>query len=304
MASSLSLHQSISGDALDVSKLFSVSGRVAIVTGGGTGLGLVTATALAENGVRVYITGRRLGPIEEAARFTPRTGEGKIIAVQADLATKDGIAALRDYVAAREKFVNVLINNHGVFLGRAELDSKPQTAEALGKAMFEEETFEQWGDLFAIHVSSPFFMTAAFLPLLAAAKDAGFPEPGSVINIASLSGLTRTSQRGQFNYNASKAATIHLSLMQATEFARRGLGIRVNSVSPGYFPSGMSVADFGDKSGDEKHWKDEYGIPFGRVGTATDYAQCIISLVVNQYVTGENFVIDGAWLAGQKFQAR
>lgn len=81
------------------------------MTGGGTGLGLVTATALAENGVKVYITGRRLEPIEAAAKFKPRTGNGQIIAVQADLATKAGIAALRDYVAEREKFVNILINS-------------------------------------------------------------------------------------------------------------------------------------------------------------------------------------------------
>jgi NAD(P)-dependent dehydrogenase (short-subunit alcohol dehydrogenase family) len=77
------------------------------------------------------------------------------------------------------------------------------------------------------HCASPYFTTAAFLPLLAAAKDHDFPEPGNVIQIASLSGITRTSQRGQMAYNTSKAGTIHLALMQSTEFARRGLGIRV-----------------------------------------------------------------------------
>jgi NAD(P)-dependent dehydrogenase (short-subunit alcohol dehydrogenase family) len=86
--------------------LYSVEGRVAVgkscfhrslsadavtVTGGGTGLGLVTATALAENGCRVYITGRRLEPITEAAKFKPRKGNGCIVAVQADLSNKDGI---------------------------------------------------------------------------------------------------------------------------------------------------------------------------------------------------------------------
>jgi NAD(P)-dependent dehydrogenase (short-subunit alcohol dehydrogenase family) len=92
MASSLSLQQSIAGtDALDVSKLYDISGRVAVVTGGGTGLGLVTATALAENGVRVYITGRRLEPLKAAAQFKPRKGDGCIIPIQADLGSKDGI---------------------------------------------------------------------------------------------------------------------------------------------------------------------------------------------------------------------
>lgn len=61
--------------------------------------------------------------------------------------------------------------------------------------------------------------------------------PGNIINISSMSGITPTSQNGQFNYNAGKAATISLSKMLATEFARRGLGVRVNCICPGYFPS-------------------------------------------------------------------
>lgn len=103
--------------------------------------------------------------------------------------------------------------------------------DALGLTLFR-------GKVYDIHTTSVYFTTAAFLPLLAASQSVGgYAEPGNVVNIASLSGITRTSQRGQFNYNASKAATIHLTLMQATEFARRGLGVRVNSLSPGYFPS-------------------------------------------------------------------
>jgi NAD(P)-dependent dehydrogenase (short-subunit alcohol dehydrogenase family) len=92
--------------------------------------------------------------------------------------------------------------------------------------------------MYAINTTSYFFTAFAFLPLLSAAKSTGgFPEPGNIINLASISGLTITSQRGQFNYNASKAATVSLSKMLATEFARRNLGIRVNCICPGYFPS-------------------------------------------------------------------
>ncbi|TXT06400.1 uncharacterized protein COLE_05731 [Cutaneotrichosporon oleaginosum] len=301
MDASFSLHKSVAGtDALDISKLYDVSGRVAVVTGGGTGLGLVTATALAENGVRVYITGRRLEPLEAAAEFKPRKGNGCIIPIQADLGTKDGIKALVEAVSHSEKFVNILINNHGIFRGRAKIGNPTaQSAEEVGRAMFDDVSWEDWTEVCSTHCASPYFTTAAFLPLLAAAKDHGFAEPGNVIQIASLSGITRTSQRGQMPYNVSKAGTIHLALMQSTEFARRGLGIRVNAVSPGYFPSGMSVSDFEDKQGEAQHWRDEYGIPFQRVGSAVDYAQCIIGLVVNQYITGTNVIIDGAWLAAQ-----
>lgn len=87
-------------------------------------------------------------------------------------------------------------------------------------------------------MTSVHFTTFAFLPLLAAAKEVGgAAEPGNVINIASISGITHTSQGGQFSYNSSKAATAHLTRMMATEFARRGLDIRVNAIAPGYFPS-------------------------------------------------------------------
>lgn len=93
-------------------------------------------------------------------------------------------------------------------------------------------------DLYKINTASYHFTTFAFLPLLSAAKSIGnYAEPGNVIILSSMSGITSTSQRGQFNYNASKAATISLSKMLATEFARRNLGVRVNCVCPGFFPS-------------------------------------------------------------------
>ena len=83
---------------------------------------------------------------------------------------------------------------------------------------------------YQINCASYYFTTFAFLPLLAAAKTVGnYAEPGNIINIASISGITLTSQRGQFNYNASKAAVMSLSKQLACELARRGLGIRVNS---------------------------------------------------------------------------
>ena len=93
-------------------------------------------------------------------------------------------------------------------------------------------------DTYTINTSSYFFTAFAFLPLLSAAKSkAGYPEPGNVVILSSMSGITVTSQRGQFNYNAGKAATISLSKMLAAEFARRDLGVRVNCICPGYFPS-------------------------------------------------------------------
>lgn len=170
--------------------------------------------------------------------------------------------------------------------------------------MFSGETFDKWLDTYRINSASYFFTTMALLPLLDAARAGGFPEPGNVINISSMSGITKTSQRGQFNYNASKAATIMLSHMLATELARRNLGIRVNVVCPGYFPTGMTVIPNEKNTGSAAHtdeFRNQWGIPFGRPGNATDYAQCIFGLATNQYVTGAELVIDGGWLLESAF---
>ncbi|WVQ70972.1 hypothetical protein IAR50_000497 [Cryptococcus sp. DSM 104548] len=291
-------------DALDITKLFDVKGWVAIVTGGGTGLGLVTAGALARNGATVYITGRRPEPLQDAVKTaSPIEGPGKIIPVQADMSSKDGINKLREVIESKEKFVNVLINNHGVSFASPNINDPEQTAEGLAKKMFEEESFDSWTDAYRINTASYYFTSFAFLPLLAAAKTmGGYSEPGNIVNLSSMSGITKTSQRGQFSYNANKAATISLSHQLATEFARRGLGIRVNVICPGYFPSGMTPIDE-EKLKPNEAFKRDWGTPFARPGNAVDYAQCIFSLVKNEYVTGAELVIDGGWLLSQRESA-
>ncbi|WVR05854.1 hypothetical protein IAU60_002880 [Kwoniella sp. DSM 27419] len=302
--SSHTLGKSVLGTgALQIPKLFNVEGWVAIVTGGGTGLGLITAAALAANGAKVYITGRRLEPLEKAAKeAAPKEGKGEIIPIQADASTKDGIQKMRETIESKEKWVNVLINNHGVSLGHGNIDDVDQTPEALSKEMFENESFDNWIDGYRINTASYYFTAFAFLPLLSAAKTVGnYPEPGNIVNLGSMSGRTVTSQRGQFSYNANKAATISLSHQLATEFARRSLGVRVNVILPGYFPSGMTpVADEFVGNQYSAEFRQNWGTPFGRAGTAVDYAQCIFSLISNQYVTGAEMIIDGGWLLVQR----
>ncbi|ORX35108.1 hypothetical protein BD324DRAFT_633919 [Kockovaella imperatae] len=293
-----------SGETLRVENLFEVKGRVALVTGGGTGLGLITANALADNGVRVYITGRRPEPLKAAARSKGENG-GEIIPIVGDASDREGIRKVRDEISKKEKFLDILINNHGVSLPHADINACEQTPEGLSEEMFENEDFPVWEQMYRINTASYHFTTFAFLPLLAAAKSVGCrSEPGNIINISSMSGITVTSQRGQFNYNASKAATLSLTKMQATEFARRNFGIRVNCVAPGYFPSGMTVIEPENNTGSDAHFQEfrtKWAIPFGRPGNAVDYAQCIISLATNQYITGSETVIDGGWLLESAF---
>ncbi|GHJ86738.1 hypothetical protein NliqN6_3140 [Naganishia liquefaciens] len=313
------LAQTVFGsDKLNVAELYKIKGQVALVTGGGSGLGLVTAAALAQNGCKVYITGRRGDVLEQAAKDAtpgPETG-GEVIPIQADVSDKEGIDKLKAEISKREKFLNVLINSkstspiffplflknelmpsidHGVSLGAPPINEADQTAEGLSKMMYNDESMEKWMQTYQINCASYYFTSFAFLPFLAAAKTVGnYSEPGNIINIASISGITYTSQRGQFNYNASKAGTISLSKQLACEFARRDLGVRVN----GYFPSGMTSVH---PDQDKQEFRQNMGIPFARPGNAIDYAQTVIGIMVNKYQTGSEVVVDGGWLLQMAF---
>jgi len=252
---------------------------------------------LVENGAKVYITGRRAELLDQAVKMVTDNAKGSggsIHAVAGDTSTKEGIAELVHQVSAKEKYINVLINNQGVSLGAPDVEGAPQTPEGISEVLFAQP-MENWLQTYQINTAAYFYSSVAFLPLLAAAKTVGgFPEPGNIVNIGSMSGLTTTSQRGQFEYNASKAATHSLSRQLANDFARRGLGVRVNVICPGYFSSGMT--NVGDASQDPAGFATQWGIPFGRGGHAVDYAQAIFSLITNQYVTGTELIIDGGWL--------
>lgn len=105
-----------SQDDLSAASLFNIKGWVAVVTGGGSGLGLVTAKALAANGVKVYVTGRRADKLKDAE--TQHPSGGSIIAVQMDVTDKESIQAGVDTIAKSEKFINFLVNNAGVTSGK------------------------------------------------------------------------------------------------------------------------------------------------------------------------------------------
>lgn len=163
----------------------------------------------------------------------------------------------------------------------------------ISKTMMNNQTFDDWTWIYKVNVASYYFTSAAFLPLLCAARDHGYPEAGSILNISSISGITKESQNGQFSYNASKAGTISLTEQLAVDL--KHLEVRVNTLAPGYFPSEMTPID-NDKGNAKKHFQEKWGIPFGRAGMPRDYAQAVLNFAVNQYVTGSTLVIDGAYL--------
>jgi len=278
---------------LHVDKLFSVRGYVCVVTGGGSGIGLMCSQALAANGARVYITSRRDEALQKAASSHTQTAEGEIIPLgPCDVTKKDDLERIVEEVAKKEKKVDLLITNAGIGGPKAEPDTSD--AAALKKKLWENETFEGWSQVFNTDVSAVYFTAVAFLPLLAAASTPSISS--SIIVISSMSGIMRESQ-GHFSYNAAKGATVHLSKLMSKEFEKAG--IRVNSIAPGYFPSEMTMKESGeDQKTEMPHEKvQEKGhTPAQRPGSDEEMAMAVLFFARNTYVNGEIVAVDGGTL--------
>ncbi|TIA93925.1 hypothetical protein E3P96_04153 [Wallemia ichthyophaga] len=168
------------------------------------------------------------------------------------------------------------------------MDANDNSPEAISKRMMDQ-SFADWTDPYAINVAAIYFTTAAFLPLLIAAnKSRG--ASGNVINVTSVSGIVKNSQNGQFSYNSNKAAAVSLSHQLALELARPHIGIRVNQLALGYFPS-QAIETQGEKSLFREKWQ----IPFGRAGVAADLAKIVLNLATNEYQTNSTEILDGAY---------
>ncbi|KAJ4863728.1 enoyl-(Acyl carrier protein) reductase domain-containing protein [Trichoderma breve] len=283
-----------STESLKGQTLFDLTGKVALVTGGGSGIGLMAAQALAANGAKVYICGRTKEKLDTAASTHGKNAPGEIIPIQADINSKEGIKSLVDEIKSREKCICILVNNAGIS-GETFTTAEADSAEDLKKSLFESEkaTFDDWLNVYRTNVAAVYFTTTALLPLLQTSTETHSGWSSTVINISSISGLVKTSQH-HFSYNVSKGATEHLTRMMAADFAAAGLKIRVNSIAPGIFPSEMTTegSDEGQKSQLDKS-KYEGKIPANRPGKDEDMAQAVMFLASNQFVNGQRVVVDG-----------
>lgn len=279
-----------------LSEVFNVKGKVALVTGGGTGIGLMCTQALAVNGAKVYITSRNLEKLQKVAETYGKDTPGEIIPLQADITNKADIKRLVQEISSREKCLCILINNAGISSTTQQVEAK--TAEEMSKNLFDDEnaTFEDWTSTYATNVPQIFFMTTAFLPLLQKASEHQYGYSGTVVNITSISGIVQTAQH-HFAYNASKAAAIHLNKMLAHEVASNGLKVRINSIAPGVFPSEMTAGDSDEKQKSfipkEKY---EEKVPAKRPGNDKDMANAILFAVTNQYLNGQTVPVDGGYI--------
>jgi NAD(P)-dependent dehydrogenase (short-subunit alcohol dehydrogenase family) len=250
---------------MDLSSLFNLNGKIAVVTGGSRGIGkMIVEGYLAAGCARVYISARKVDQIEATVA---EYGE-KVIGLPCDLSTVEGCESLAAQIAERETKVDILVNNAGAAWG----------------ADFGTVTDAQWDRVMDLNVKGLFFLTQALHPLMKAA--ATFERPGKVINIASIDGL-RINPWQTYAYQASKAAVIHLTRRLAAELIRDN--IQVTGIAPGAFQSEMNkvARDHAEAVGK--------GIPFPRVGTAEDMAGLAIFLAsrAGDYVVGDTVACDG-----------
>lgn len=245
--------------------LFSLKGRVALVTGGSRGIGKMIVEGFLAAGIeRVYITARKIHEIEATVE---ELGD-KVVGIQGDVSTLDGIDALVSEIAQRESKLDILVNNAGVAWG-AEYSEFPEVG---------------WDKVMALNVKTPFFLTQRLHKLLTAAGSA--QRPAKVINIASIDGL-RINPWETYSYQASKASLIHLTRRMAARLVKDH--VYVTAIAPGAFPSSMNkvARDHAEASAQ--------GIPNKRVGDALDMGGSAVYLAsrAGDYTVGETLTVDG-----------
>jgi len=251
---------------MGVVELFSLAGKVALVTGGSRGIGRMMARGLVEAGARVYVVSRKADEVKAAAAELSKIGTA--IALPADLATQAGTRALADELAAREPKLHVLVNNAGANWG-APLADYPEAG---------------WDKVMALNVKSVFNLTRFLVPQLEAAASAG--DPARVINVGSIDGL-QVPLLETYAYSTSKAAVHHLTRVLARKLAPK---ITVNAVAPGPFESKM-MAETLDKFGEGI----KASCPLKRIGEPDDMAGIAVYLAskAGAYVTGAVIPVDG-----------
>ncbi|MBE9539120.1 MAG: SDR family NAD(P)-dependent oxidoreductase [Proteobacteria bacterium] len=250
--------------------LFSVQGKVAVVTGGSRGIGAMIARGFVENGVKTYITARNADALQATADELREHGE--CIAIASDLSTMEGLTAFAGEIAQREQELHILINNAGATWG-ANIDEFPENG---------------WDKVMDLNVKSIFFLTQKLLPLLRAAGTA--EDPARIVNIGSMNGTTHPHMNN-YSYSASKAAVHHLTRHLGGDLAAEN--INVNGIAPGFFPSKMTAHMLEHEAEMAKE------IPRGRIGSPEDAAGTALYLCsrASSWVVGHTVALDGGSVA-------
>lgn len=249
--------------------LFGVNGKVALVTGGTRGIGLLIAEGLVRCGARVYVSSRKTDACEAAQEKLSAFGD--CVAIACDISTNEGCRELAAAIAAREDRLDLLVNNAGLTWG-APIDEFPEKA---------------WDRVMDLDVKSPFFLTQQLLPQLRAAASA--EQPAVVVNISSVNAL-KPGGLQNYSYVAAKAGLGQLSVQLARDL--RADHINVNVIAPGPFKSKMTAPLYASA---EVEKEVVASFPMKRWGALEDIAGLTILLgsKAGSYLTGVVIPCDG-----------
>lgn len=254
---------------LDVSKLFDLTGRVAVVTGASSGLGVTFAEGLAAAGASVVLAARRTDRIEALKKKLEGSG-ARALAVECDVSKEASVDAL--VRATVEKFgtVDVLVNNAGVARIKPALDEAP----------------EDFRSVLDTNLVGAFTCAQRFGRVMVEKRK------GSIVNIASILGFVGIGLAPQASYAASKGGIVNLTRELAAQWAR--LGVRVNAIAPGWFPSEMA-ADMVETEEGQKFIRRR--TPMGRAGDPKELLGVLLLLAsdASSFMTGQIIAVDGGW---------
>ncbi|ROO85081.1 hypothetical protein EDD29_2616 [Actinocorallia herbida] len=242
-----------------------LTGRVAVVTGASSGLGLRFAELLAGSGATVFAAARRKDRLEALAERVPG-----VVPVTCDVTDADARQALFETVMTREGKVDLLVNNagHGV--------AKPALEESI-------ESFER---VLALNLTATFALAQLFArPMIEAGR-------GSIVNIASILGLGAAYPTSQVSYTAAKGAVVNMTRELGVQWASKG--VRVNAIAPGWFATEVTEDFFADERG--AGWL-RRNTPMGRTGAPEelDGVMLLLASDASSFMTGQTLVVDGGW---------
>ena len=250
---------------MNTTELFSLQGRVALVTGGSRGIGRMIAKGLLCQGARVYITARKAAACDATAKEL--SAFGTCISMPCDISTHEGMTQLVKQLGEKEKHLDILVNNAGAAWG-APFDTFPESG---------------WDKVVDLNMKTPFFLTQALAPML---RQAAKHRMAKVINIASIDGVS-VNPMETYSYAASKAGVIHLTKRMSLTLIKDN--ICMNAIAPGAFASDMN------REARDHEQATAERIPAQRIGRDEDMAAAAIYLssAASDYVVGHTLVVDG-----------